>query len=434
MIAVPIQNRYDPRVSDLLSREQLEHRSLHRAVLGWAAWLVLLAAIFAPVVYWQGAQPQAERPALAPSAVIDGVVARSIGTFESDLRNVVLNVRAEPDDAPMAVWLADDGRMRLDRPGIGSETLTADSGFAWSGKTDSRTLTAERRKELEALRANCRAVLCLPLLGASNAERTGRDSLQFATADETAGEQLWTLRHDEDGNLLSLAAPSAGRVDFIEFKPPPGMSLAQVVDLSGLAAEFCGQRLFELSSAASFFDASTFLPPDRREGIALPPDVDVQPADLPHDPRFETAEARRWLVLDDPGSWQQRVALCYAEGERLGEHDQAGFGDPMLIQPDRLAIPFLPFEDAAPYEAATNETVREVREHTVAAVLAKPGDSFDARVAAAKARLLSFLASQGRKASGPLRIAVNVFYLPELGKDPELPRTMEVRLELPVAD
>ena len=386
-----------------------------------------------------GEEPPAP-PATPAAEFLDAVADTCLGRFRGKFHGLALEFRTGRTAPSATVALIDrpvDGRMHISRADGSSAILNGDASCTWRDPADVEPVTGSDRAALAALRDEVCAVVLHPL------DRVQPDTAAWADGDtirfETAEGDAWLLDVDVEKTLpRSLRRQDESlRVDYLELSRRPP-ALPRVVEIQS----FEGPRHLKILGDQLRIEESNFAPPSTggpEPAESSPEKLEISPGPRPRAPVFQKQRDVSWLCVRDPGTWAERVAACRRLGSKLGQAGQKNGGDPLLFEDDEgdwLVIPFVPVgsEDDG-YRVGDGERVIRPIDGTeaIAVVLAPEADEIEARIAAGRAMLEAHLAAHGRRPGGPLRTVVNLMFEDRLTEGSPRERTVDLRLELPVA-
>ena len=235
----------------------------------------------------------------------------------------------------------------------------------------------------------------------------------------------WASEGGSPSRLLSLEV-STNRdttpptvLEFLRWSKLEDASLPQTVRIS----EF-GTYLVEFNRVGTAFPDVFFEPPPAR---TVAPTVAV-----------DSVDACRWLSMPDPGRWNLRREHVRSAARRLSESGQKNAGATILVTDetgaDRLVIPFVAVDpDAKPFVSSDpDELVVDVASHQVIfaeAPSGEPGKRSEVCLNALR-KWLDSSATYKAASSSPRRI-VNILSS-DLARDPDLLRTVKLRVEWPI--
>ena len=336
------------------------------------------------------AKPATDAPALAdPASLVKKLLERHHGPILGTFDNFILRLREQQDqprEDSTQLTLALPARMRVDHPDRRVDLWIDGVGWRCQPKLPPQRLTTDDGlAKLTALRHHARALALLPLYRAEQIKRVGPGVLSLILPK---GE-TWRLQVDEDKlRIIELRGP-AGPVRFESFLNTGISVMPTKATLGDL-----GPRFVQIVASNLFLDGSLFDDP------FLP--VDVERAkrphstahtslrgsrDLPTRAELQDIDRRVFLVLDDPGGWEDRCDLIMGEGEALGMKGQSPDGLPTYahLNGNRvLMIPFRPDPEQGnrPYVREPGQRINHVAAHRAIVVCPPPGTWAEVREAA----------------------------------------------------
>jgi hypothetical protein len=354
--------------------------------------LPLLAACGAEATTNEGMPPAADVAAL-PAAEVPGRVLAACHGDVLGLERFIASVTL-PDGSQVKAFGHLPDKLRVQLPS-GEVHLYHDGRTVRLGDTPTE-LPADAALRLRALHSLLDVVGLGPLHRAIGCQRTGERT--FSLLQPAAEPWLLTL---QPGSLLveRLHGP-AGAVRVIEHGRTSTTWIIRTAEVEPLGA--CAVRFDEWDYP---WDASAFaLTRKRPAGSA----VHVMGAEArPETPQLEErARALRWLVLDDPLSWEGRAAAVQEHVRMLqeGQQELAGFAG-LLSEGERarLVVPFRPEKGGARFEPPVGWDVRDVPAGRGLTVFPRSGDLAQ-RAADGERLLRAALQAQGLDADGPVLV------------------------------
>jgi hypothetical protein len=387
-------------------------------------------------------EPTPVRSAPAPAAEeVAAILERCHGPLEGRFQRSVMLLHENGDGAPTTVWFDWPARFRWSRPDR-TQTVWRDDGIWRWGPEDeaARELTGA---EAAAVRRDARmlgAIALQPLSLSRGVHHAQDDAIELEAPGPLGATDTWSVQVDRaapDADAPEIVAMTAQGDDGLEihfdrWQQLPRTRLPARVSVGDAV---WGIRFLENDAA---FQAAAFALP--QEDAATAQAIrQTQPVPLDTAPvaRVESFSACRWLVLDDPGedAWDERFERLRAAAQRLGGAGQRGAGDAMLARAaDGHAVLVLPFQavdaSAPAYEPQDGESVVEVPAHRAVVAEATEGESYRARVAAARSDLQSWFEERDEvpPAMAAFRVAIDLFG-DHPGDDPAVGRDMPIRVE-----
>lgn len=170
-------------------------------------------------------------------------------------------------------------------------------------------------------------------------------------------------------------------------------------------------QLSDVSWAADFFAPPADAEPAEKPAVRMPGN---RPEPRPALPVRDENRAMRWVVVDDPGTWELRTEAYRTRHDVLVAQDQqiAGFVS-FFTEGTRkcMAVPFRQRGEGRAFEAPAGWDVRNLPRTDVMLVFPDAGD-YEQKVARGTALLQQALADQGLEAAGPI-VAQPYFHLQE---------------------
>jgi hypothetical protein len=170
-------------------------------------------------------------------------------------------------------------------------------------------------------------------------------------------------------------------------------------------------QLSDVEWAKDFFEPPAAAAPSPRPSVRMPGN---RPEPRPAMPVRDENRALRWVVVDDPGTWELRAAAYRTRHDVLVEQDQqiAGFAS-FFTEGGRkyMAVPFRQRPEGRAFEAPAGWELRNLPRTDVLLVFPDAGD-YDQKVARGTELLQQALADQGLEAAGPI-VAQPYFHLQE---------------------
>lgn len=350
--------------------------------------------------------------------IVDAILARSHGPRRGTFDRAIVELREQADGPATTVSFALPDRARI---------VTADgrwtSSVAGVVTSDAPVGDAESAWVATLLRA-LDAITLQPLERRALVTRVDDDELAITTRDGAS----WSLEYDHSLDAArSLRGPSIA-VRFLEHHDSGRTRVPLAVDVEGL-----GVRRLSFVDTGVEFDARVFAAPGPATDGART--IVVGGPARGARPRLATLDDVRWLMMPDPGDWPGRMALFRAAGERLAPLGYGNGGDPMLVEDDDgrwFVVPFVAL-DAKPgaIEPRAGEREVVVPRHDAILADAAPGE-WQTRIAAATAAAEAFAGEHRRRASGPVRIAMNLLSA-DPAAEPGSVDSLPLRVVLPVA-
>lgn len=353
------------------------------------------------------------------------VLRRSHGTLFGQHRTVVLEMRSPTSDSSDTelVSFALPDRLRYS-PGDGPEMLLlGDEAWGWTGDQAAAPLQGDDLRRLRQLRALLAATYLEPLYRASDLRRNDR-VLEFVVEGSP-----WRLELRADDLLPSVLTGPDLEVQFLELLDRPNGCLPSRVRLGSL-----GERILSLRDAGRPIPEAMLRPPD--DSTPARADLVISGKRPTRTPEVQRVPAGTWIVVDDPGSWEQRRRTGAELGSRLYALGQLNSGDPLLFEEDgqdRFAIPIAPDpdQDGKALTSFDGGELRQVPERLVVAFDPPPDEAgFATRRDRGLARLRAFLTEQGLREAGAPHTVANLFFRDF--SDPQVGARSPFRIEIPL--
>ncbi|MEM7204780.1 MAG: hypothetical protein AAF628_31275 [Planctomycetota bacterium] len=379
-------------------------------------------------------QPQEAGPGTAHArAKLEAVLERHHGPLRGTFDRVVLELRETPEAKPVRIAAELPDQLRVDRPGRRVDLWVKGDGWLCQSGAAASRLQGDGLAELAALRQCVRALTLDPLVRADQVREMGPGIFALVMP----GGETWRLELDAAQDHVRELRGPAGAVTFVEFLRTGVTTLPRLVDLPGIGkrhVKFAATDLW--LSPAVFRDPFVSVDATRKATKPHRQTVIAPTRELPKHAEIQELPAKSFLVLEDPGDWQERAAAVTAAGNTLGARGQMPDGLPTYLTDGTrrlLLIPFRPDPNGGhqPFVRGPKETLRHDPPREVA-VVAPPADTWDRALAEGRRRLAELIASEGRKADGPLH--VTPFIEPTMPPDAGLRKALQLRLEQPLRD
>jgi hypothetical protein len=237
----------------------------------------------------------------------------------------------------------------------------------WSSDGQPATLAeGEALLLAERWRGFLRAVCLEPLAACAKATRQGPTVLAL----QLEGGETWRLHYDPERMLpVSLIGPTC-EVAFLSFTTTGTTNMPRRVRSTEL-----GEREVRFENVDMSFDDLVFQDFGTRVGALRKkaPDRVIGREAKPKKPTLQQVRSDLLLVVDDPGTWPERIKLVVKEMEGLRKLGQASAGLPLFFTEKgsaRIGIPFLPDAESGSPPFADKGGQRVVRRttHTVVAL------------------------------------------------------------------
>ena len=240
-----------------------------------------------------------------------------------------------------------------------------------------------------------------PVRRAVACERQGATEFALAQADGSK----WRMRLQPDAllvaSLTEMREPDEFEAKVLGHLRTSTTRIVNAVDATPLGA--CSIRFDAVGFAwdESMFDEAS---KPTTEAPAAQPTFTVGAPQRPAEPTVEPIRPARWLLVDDPGTWQGRAAAVARWTAELKANGQAMAGFAGILREggvDRLVVPFRSGKDGATFAPPAGAVVREVPATRALAVYPPAGD-FAARARRGEEQLREALATRGLTADGPI--------------------------------
>lgn len=266
----------------------------------------------------------------------------------------------------------------------------------------------DERQFAQALRRLLDAVTLGPLQRAVGSRRTAVDRCELLQPDGTT----WTLQLRPDSLLVDRLGFPGGEVIVREHLRTSATWIVRRVEMPPLGDCRITIDAWGLDWSDDFF-ATT---PSPQDAAPAAPKETGDPARVVKissgsEARSPTPvagfnRAQRWVVLDDPGDWQQRHELYRAHYQELDRQQQQSAGFPLFFDEGgraRLAVPFRRRQGGPEFAPPAGWVLRDHDERKVLVVY-PPEGTYAERVAAGSALLQQALRQPGVVADGPLTV------------------------------
>jgi hypothetical protein len=343
-----------------------------------------------------------ERP--APTA-LRALVARNLGPLAEAMTQVAVEVRSEGDETPTTLLAALPDRIRRMTPDGRTAVRSPGGSFVWAAGTAAEPADAATASELEAWLTALDLLTLAPFRRAVSVRRTAPDTLEI----EVGGESHAVRYRASDDTVLEVEGRGLV-VRILEHHDSGTARIPTRIDSPTL-----GERSLRFLGTGVGFDPAAF---DRPEAVGSESraEIVIGGAANPTAPRSETLQNVSWWMVEDPRTWNERLAWIRATGRKLGAAGYGNGGDPMLVlEADKSwwAIPFRPArEEPDPVLPDAGERVRDMSGERVLVIEPEPGRGSN-RVDAA----LEALTRHG-EASGSARPAWIAVSWNLIGRDP----------------
>ncbi|MBI5851308.1 MAG: hypothetical protein HZB39_09820 [Planctomycetes bacterium] len=350
--------------------------------------------------------------------IVDAILTRSHGPRRGTFDRAIVELREQTDGPATTVSFALPDRARI---------VTADGHWTSSVSgvvtSDGPVSDAESARVAILLRA-LDAITLQPLERRAVVTRVDDDELTITTRDGAS----WSLEYDRALDAARSLRGSSIAVRFLEHHDSGRTRVPIAVDVEGL-----GVRRLSFVDTGVEFDARVFAAPGSAAGGART--IVVGGPSRVARPRLTTLDDVRWLMMPDPGDWPGRMELFRTAGARLAPLGYGNGGDPMLVRDDDgtwFVVPFVALvAKPGAIEAKAGEREVAVPRHDAILADAAPGD-WQARIAAATAAAEAFAVEHRRRASGPVRITMNLLSA-DPAAEPLNVDSLPLRVVLPVA-
>ena len=365
--------------------------------------------------------PDRRTPAEVIEAVLEHCHGGRRGTFD---RSVFL-LRESTDDAGPTFTVRLPESMRVDETGGAQLIVRGGEAWRWRAGVEPRALEGAELAGVLELRANVGAMFLLPLYEARETTRTGPRRLRLRTESGTE----WELEYSAEDTPVALTEVGGSGVRFVSHIDTGVTRIPEIVEIGDL-----GERSLHVIETKVRLSDRTFALPNEKSIDA--PDFVIGSATQPRAAEFQEVDACSWLVFDDPGGWRARKEACEEPGRRLWKAGRINAGDPILFDQEgeaRMAIAFRAADgrEQQPFAPAGGDRVVE-HPKGLAAVVMAPKGPFEQRIARGRELLDALIAAHAVEVTGPLRVAVNLYYEADLDAHPEALTHIDLRLELPV--
>lgn len=269
----------------------------------------------------------------APAA-LRAIVTRNLGPLADGMTQVAVEVRGPGDEAPTTILAALPDRIRRMTPDGVTAVATPDGCFAWAAGSPARPADPTTTAELTAWRTALDLLTLAPFRRAVSAQRVAPDTLEV----EIDGFALTLRYRSPDDTVLAVAGRDV-EVRILAHHDSGAARVPTRIDSPQL-----GDRSIRFLGTGIGFDPAAFDVPTA--------DPDTPRAEIllggsssPKGPRLETLSNVSWWMIEDPGTWAERLACIRTAGRRLGTAGYGNGGDPILVEEDEeswLVVPFRP--------------------------------------------------------------------------------------------
>ncbi len=307
-----------------------------------------------------------------------------------------------PDGSKAKAFGSLPQRLRIEWPDGRIHLVDGDRAFAAArdGAAAQQLGDADAARAF-AMRRMLDAATLGPVRRAVACQRTGPHAFELAQSHGSS----WRVELRPDALLVASLAEqrndNAAEVKVLGHLRTTTTRIVNAADAAPLGA--CAIRFDAVGFAwdeSMFDEAST----PSSEAPTQTPTFTVGAPQRPAEPTIESVRPARWLLVDDPGTWQGRAAAVARWTAELKANGQSAAGFAGVLLDDgaaRLVVPFRPGKDGKSFAPPADAFVREAPTARALAVYPPAGD-FAARASRGAQQLREALAARGLTADGPI--------------------------------
>lgn len=271
----------------------------------------------------------------APTA-LRALVARNLGPLAEEMTQVALEVRTPGDESPTTLLAAVPDRIRRMTPDGRTAISTPDGAWVWSTGAAAESADEITRRELATWLTALDLLTLAPFRRAVSVRRSSPDTLEI----ELDGEVHSVRYRASDDTILELRRGELA-IRVLEHHDSGAARIPTRIECAAL-----GERTLRFLGTGVGFDPTAFEAPST---TTTPPraEIVVGGPSSSTGPRVEVLPAVSWWMVEDPGSWTERLARIRSAGRMLGGAGYGNGGDPMLVQEDGAAWLVVPFRRAS---------------------------------------------------------------------------------------
>jgi hypothetical protein len=309
---------------------------------------------------------EAQEDERSAPAALRALVARNLGPLAEAMTQIAVEVRAPGDDAPTTLLAAVPDRIRRMTPDGRTAIWTPDGAWVWSTGAAAEPADETTRAELAAWLTALDLMTLAPFRRAVSVRRSSPDTLEV----ELDGEARSLRYRASDDTILELRRGDLS-IRILEHHDSGAARIP-----TRIASEALGERTLRFLGTGVGFDPTAFEPPSATKPPSRSEIVVGGPSSA-SGPRAEVLPAVSWWVVEDPGSWTERLARIRSAGRMLGAAGYGNGGDPMLVREDGAAWLVVPFRSASaspkPVVPGTGEKIIDRTGERILVVEPEPG-------------------------------------------------------------
>ena len=376
-----------------------------------------------------------------PQAAVQALVKTSHGILAGEQRmaSALLHLRrSKDDDLPEQVILWTQNRMRLVRRNRQIDIRLPQGAWRVTPHTSAIEHTGQKLQNLDKLQDLLRSALLKPLYQASDVKQTAPTVYDLSNANGVSWKlevrSFKPLQGDAVFLPWKLTGPS-GQIIWHDYLHTGITHLPRRVTLGALGERFVSLEASQLTLDENWFTDPlnpSYVTPGTDELVLHNESLSLdRTADKP---RIGYTRASRSVVLEDPGTWEERVTLTNQEARRLYKQGQEGDDLDFLFESEGVsyyAIPFIIRDgNGKPFVPEQNQRVLRIPRQRVVILRTKPRHLREARKFADET-LKQFVSKNQLDVIGPLRTRPFI-EMDQLIKGRLSVGKIEVQFELPI--